>query len=315
MKRGFSCELYAPSMDKTLRFNEIPIKNLKNIAKYIQNNDDSGLDLYFSDLLRHLCTTDIDVDLLDRVDKFCILIGLRIICINPVLELQFTCNKTNRPYQYKLDLVNVLQKITDLDVLYTDNTIKVNESISITLGFPNNLAYTSDMDIILECIDKVTINDRVFNLKLMAINEREEVLSLLPGTIYKQVYAHISNKQDILNKILFVDITNPFDPDSDPMQMFFDGVNNTFLEILKVTYGMNIDEIYELVYIMARKLQFSGEYIENNMTFAESIVYLNKYKKELADQEAAYKKQQQQSSAPTHAGAPIPMQVPYTGIE
>ena len=310
MKRGFSCELYAPSLKKTLRFNEITINYLKNIIKYTQNQDDDGLDDYFTELLDYLCVGGINR--LDRLDKFCILLGLRIICINPVLEMQFECKKTNQPFKYKLDLVAILQKITNLE-LYDNNTIVIDDNITVELGFPSKFVYSNQEDVVFECLSTVNIKNKSFDIKSLNKDERENILALLPSTISSEVYEYINEKQKILNDMIFMDVKSPFDPNDDPIIMPFDAINNTFLEILKGIYGIGIDELYNLIYILTTKLKFPGDYIERNMTFAEAIVYLNKYTKELKDQADAQRKQQ--TTQPSAEGMPMPLQVPYTGIE
>ena len=116
--------------------------------------------------------------------------------------------------------------------------------------------------------------------------------------------------------MVFIDVKSPFDPDTKVVSMNFDGINNALLEFIKTLYGINIDEIYNLIYILTTKLSFTAEYIENNMTYAECMVYVNKLKKELAEKEKAMKKQEQQSMMSSNSpGMPMPVQAPYTGIE
>jgi hypothetical protein len=267
--------------------------------------------VYFTELLEHLCV-DGPTNHLDRVDKFCILLGLRIICVNPTLEMQFTCSKTENKFTYKLDLIKILQEIADLEGLYSNNTIVVDSNITIELGFPAQFIYSNQEDIVFECISTVNIKDKSFNIKVLNEIEKENILSLLPGTITNDVYDYIIEKQKILNDIIFMDVKSPFDPDGDAIIVPFDGINNTFLEILKGIYGINMNEIYDLIYFLTTKLKFTGDYIENNMTFAEAVIYLNKYTTELKEREKA---EQKGSTGASQGPIPMPMQVPYTGIE
>jgi hypothetical protein len=311
MKRQFSCELYAPSIQQSLRFNELAIKYLKNIIKYIQNKDDHGLCDYFTELLDHLYVDENNS--LDRLDKFCILLGLRIICIGPSFEMQFTCKKTSQPFKYKLDLVSILQKIINLD-LYSNNIITIDDNITVELGFPTKFTYPDHDEIVFECLSTVNIKDNSFDIKLLTKNERENILAVLPSTISNDIIEYVNEKQKILNDIVFMDVKSPFNPEDKAVKIQFNAINNTFMEILKGIYGINIDELYNLIYILTSKLKFSAEYIENNMTYAEAIVYITKYTTELKEQEEAHKKRQT-SNHSAAAGTPVPMQVPYTGIE
>ena len=313
MKRQFSCELYAPSLKKNLRFNELPLKYLKNIIKYIENRDNTGLCEYFTELLDSLCV-DGDTSDLDRIDKFCILLALRIISVGPTIEMKFKCKSTGNEFNYKLDLFKILQTIADMDTLYDDKTVIIDKNISIELGFPAKLSYELNDEVIFECLSRVNIKDKTFNIKALHGPERENILSLLPSSISKDIINFVIEKQKMLNSIIFLDVKSPFDPDSDVITLHFDGINDAILEFIKAVYKMNINEIYELVYFLTTKLKFSGDYIENSLTFAESIIYLNKFKKEMEDRQKEYKKQQMGAQS-SSSGMPLPLQVPYGGLE
>ena len=63
------------------------LKNIhyKNILKYIQNSDDDNLCKYFELLINDLCETD---EILNYIDKFLILIAIRMVCINNILQIE-----------------------------------------------------------------------------------------------------------------------------------------------------------------------------------------------------------------------------------
>lgn len=315
MQNAFSCELYAPSQSKMVRFNELTIKYLKTIVKYIQNEDDAGLCCYFNKILNDLGPDKYESGY-DRLDKFCILLGIRIISIGPSIDLQFTCESTNKEFTYRMDLFKILQKIADLEDLYKNNTLKINDNTSIILGFPSKLVYDNYDTIAFECISSVIINNKVYDIKSLGSKEKDEIFALLPGTISSDIIKYITQKQKILNDLVFIDVKSPFDPDKEVISMNFDGLNNALMEFVKTLFRMNIDEIYNLIYILTTKLSFTAEYIENNLTFAECMVYINKLKHELAEKEKAMKKQGEQSMMSSNSpGMPMPVQAPYTGIE
>lgn len=311
--KDFSCELYTPSMGCTQRYSEIRIKDLKNITKYIENQDNTGLCEYFTSLLTEL-GADIHANELDRIDKFCILLGLRIISIGPTLEMKFTCESTQKEFNYKLDLFDILQKIADVEDLYRNNTVVLDENITIELGFPAKFTYENMDDIVFECLSKVTIKNRTFNIKSLSEIERENILSLLPGSISKDIVDFIIKKQKLLNDVVFLDVKSPFTADTDIIVAHFDGINDSIMEFIKTLYRVDIADMYNIIYILTSKLRFDAEYVENNLTFAEAVIYLNKYKQELADKEKAYKDQSQMGNSAS-AGQPMPMQMPYNGIE
>jgi hypothetical protein len=117
-------------------------------------------------------------------------------------------------------------------------------------------------------------------------------------------------KQQIFDGMLFLDVKSPFDSKAPKVSMPINVINNSFLEILKIVYRMNIDEIYSLIYMMCTKMGYSGSYVENSMTFTEAMIYVNKYVKEIKDREEQMKKQEQPANS-----IPMPLSIPFNGIE
>ena len=73
--------------------------------------------------------------MLNKIDKFCILLTLRIVCIAPTLDLRMKCETTEKEYSNSIDLNNILQLATDLT--YKSNQyIEIDDDISIKLTIP-----------------------------------------------------------------------------------------------------------------------------------------------------------------------------------
>ena len=162
------------------------------------------------------------------------------------MELNLTCPTTNNEFKYKLDIFKIMQTIADMDTLYDNNTLHVKDDIRITLSLPPNLAYDNLENIVFECISNVFIKNKSINIKTLNNNEKNKVLSLLPGHISKDIISFITKKQDILQNVIFLDINSPFDPDSNLVKLHFNGFNNAILEFIKILFKINIDDIYDL---------------------------------------------------------------------
>jgi hypothetical protein len=313
MKRGFSCELYVPSMDKNLRFNEIKVKYLKNIIKYIHNSDNSGLCEYFDEMLEDLCVDDINIKEFDKFDKFCILLGLRTISMGPDLELLFKCEESGNEYTYKTDLIKFIHKLSNIKNAYDDSEVFIDKTLTINLKYPRKFYYENTENILVDCIYNLCINSKKFDMNLVSKQEQENILDKLPNSIINNIDKYITTKSSIFDNIKFFSIKSPFNPNSTPTEIKLNIINNSFLEILKIIYKMNIEEIYNLVYIMTMKLGFNGHYVENNMNLAEAMIYVNKYINELKEREEQSKKTSNSSQQPNSSH--LPLSIPFTGIE
>ena len=309
MKQTFSCETYAPSLGTNLRFNEITINHTKNIIKYIQNSDDSGLSAYFEELLTELCVNG-DVHTLDKLDKLCILTCLRAISIGPVLQWTFTCDQSKKEFTYKKDTLIFLKTLAELNNLYTNNKITINDNFKLYLKYPKQLYYESPETLITDCIYNIKIDNKEFQISSIPLDERKNILNGLPNFVMHKINHFLQKEQHIFNDINFLNIDSPFIKDHKLTQVNLGITNNSFLEILKLIYNMNIDEIYNLIYIMITKLGYSGTYVENNMPFAEAVIYINKYMEEIKKKEENTKSLNQNNNQ-----IPIPLSIPYTGIE
>jgi hypothetical protein len=61
------------------------------------------------------------------------------------------------------------------------------------------------------------------------------------------------------------------------------------LEVLKLLYKTNLNNIYELQYLLTSKLHYTPEYLDN-CTFIENMIVLKLYEAELKQQEELTKK-------------------------
>ena len=77
----FKFKIYAPTLEQYIHFKEFNNEQYLNIVKSIVNNDNEQLYRLFKELIAYLSSDDL-VNKLSRIDMFCILLNLYILCVS-----------------------------------------------------------------------------------------------------------------------------------------------------------------------------------------------------------------------------------------
>jgi len=305
----FTFKIYVPSMHKYVRFGQFYNRHYKTILKYIQNNDDSGVSSYIDWLIDHLSSEDI-INNINRVDKFIIILNLYIICVESHLNITLKCESTGKDFQYKVDLVDILDKITNIDVT-EKKTINIDKTFIVVLGFPTKLHYKEVDDLVVDCVHNIKTRDRSFNINKFDNKHKKRLINELPATFLTNVYEYITDKSNKFHNVPFLTIRSPFDSNVESSNYTFSLVDNTFLHFIKSIFGESLKEVYDMYYLCISKLNIEPNFLETQMTVGESMILLKKYEHELSKQV----EQQNTSPATNNNDVNMPLNVPYTGLD
>jgi hypothetical protein len=99
---------------------------------------------------------------------------------------------------------------------------------------------------------------------------------------------------------------NPYVDSSETEEFTVNMFDNSLISFLMTCYTENLKSIYQIIYILVKRLKFSGEFVHSS-TFAEVKMYLDLYEEEMKEQEKAMQEQQQanQGGAPAPIGNPV----------
>ena len=303
MNQRFKFGIYLPTLSDYCHFTELSSSHYLDIIKFIQNGDNDRLAEILDSVVSEL-TDNIDIlPLLTRIDIFCILLNLRIICIGSKIELKLRCPKTKKTFNVPVDLYDILDSVTNYNIEYT-NTISVAERCHVSLCIPRTLASRADEDIILSCIDTITLYDKAYNTSEYTVNEKEEILDRLPGNILTKIVEHITSSHAKYN-VHAIKYRSPHDQMSEPVTYDLQLYNNSFFEFIKTIYNANLEEQYYMRYILSHRMGFDLPYVESR-TPAELDTYIGFYKQELEDQKKEQEKNNSGNQVPP--GPTLPQQ-------
>ena len=296
----FKYSAYIPSTDSFVPVRQLKTKEYVELVKYITNNDPIALIGAYDELISEL-VSDVKISSLTRVDKFFILLTIRAICVGPVLTMEFEDSTTKKPYTTHVELFPIMQKIADIEYKFKKR-IKLGNNISATLRIPGSLYIESGDDLLVECIDSLTINKKHHDLSTFNVDEKQQVVDGLPGVLLGDIYRYINEG---LEKFAQVDLFNKINPHNTTEQEKY-SVNifdTSMYSFITLCFNESLNYIRDILYILQRKCNFSGEILHNS-TFAEVRMYVDLYQEEIKQREKAEQKAKQNQQQSSPIGAP-----------
>lgn len=290
----FKFKIYAPTINKYIRFKEFNNEQFLNITKSILNDDDEQLYELFVNLVCDLSGDKDLVDNISRVDMFCILLNLYILCVNS--ELQIKHPDGGPVGKMVIELYDILDKVTNYEIVYSTR-IDVSENISIIVSPPHRL-YLSDPDaIIFDCVSSIKILDNWFELSKLDDKEKQHVIDELPGEVINSIVKNMYSVNDEYR--LNVVKIGPAPDQTITLTMY----NNSMFELLKIIYRSSLENEYFMRYFMAKHLNVSITEF-NQIPPAEARAYLKLFQKEQEEQKKEREKHSK-SNSNMHLGAPV----------
>ena len=293
----FQINIYVPSHRKHRKFGQLTNKSYKNILKYIETQNEQLLSEYLECLIEHL--GGIKVEDLNKIDIFCILLTIRIVCIGPTIELQLTCPKTKKKYKTTLDLNNILQRFTDIGEA-TEQEFKINDDISLKIGIPKTLLTdeTQLIDTMTYCINSICVKNKKYSLEKMSYKKKRNIINSLPGEVFNYIVRYANNIQSKFNDSVILTEKSPHYEDSTAHEHKLGLYNNSMFSFLKLIFGDSLIGYYEMLYSLASNVKIQPQYIES-LTPAEASIFLTTRRKELAEQERLQKEQENKNTGPS----------------
>lgn len=277
--KSFLCKVLIPSTGKYEYFREIDFLTSKTISKYIKNNDVIG----FSKCVENIVNTNaVESKSYHVLDMLAILCQLRSYCYGDTVKLEGR-NETGNPVVYKHNINRILNFssiIKDCDDQHV-----YNKKLELTMGLPHNLLPDENFDVITRNIRSLKISEDHINFPDLTSYDKERVLQSLDASFSGEIIKFTQKIVKIFeNTCLFEDMDI-----KDFKNIKLNPYNESIVQYLVSIFNYDLMSIYELEYILIRRLRFSLSDLKN-MTIIEAELHLNLYKKELDTIEEMQKK-------------------------
>lgn len=292
MSDFFRYRVYLPSRGRYSDFKQLNNHQQLNTAKIIQNGDDESIKAFFDDLVHTLAVENININMLTKIDKFCVLLTVYVVSVSGELKLQIG---EPDPKTVVLSLGNLLDTVTNYNQKYVTR-LNINDNVSLKLKIPSNM-FESDVDnIILNSIKQIHLYDTVFSFDELNINQKKHAFDQLPGDVSTAVLSVMRQ----MNMDYQIELLPGV---SDDQGMTLGLYDNSMFEVLKMLYRSDLDSLYYNRYVASKHMLFQNEYVEN-ISPVELKVHLKYFEKELAEQKKASEKNSQ--NTPSMGGIPAP---------
>lgn len=213
--------IYIPSLKKEYNFKPISVGQQLTLSKLAIQSPDQFYKA-ITILIQQLCTEELDLNILNEIDRIIILIKIKKNNITKQNLFSITCPYCKEQFTQPIDYENYIIGYESLDI--SDSIINVNIydiNYTIRVGFPSintilkrkerNEEELPDDDIIYNLfnfIREITINNnKLEDLEEMPDKDKIVLYNELPGEILEELMEVILNKYDfILNKFMKHDI-------------------------------------------------------------------------------------------------------------
>jgi len=272
--------VFVPSTGNYEYFREINFLDTKNISKFIQNNDLKGLSAFFQDLVnKNTYNKNIKYNILDYLLILCQLRGYSY-GNNVTFSIK---NDNGSPFSFKHNV----QRLLGYEELLQKNFSKTiyDNKIELSLNLPKNIEFLNDSDVISKNIENMRVESQNIIFSQLNRHQQESVLNELPANVSNKILEYIKETTEFLSKFSFFESINVKSFENISLNPY----NNSFIEYLKIIYSYDLMGLYEIEYLLIRKLKFSLFDLKN-LSLNEAELHLNLYKKELKAMEDANNK-------------------------
>ena len=265
------------------------------ILKYIQNDDDDGLEHMLEHLIEQLCVEELHMKKLTRLDKYCILMTIIMVCVGNTLQYNIQCPVTNKEYMIDIVLSNIISRINEIDV--TDLRVDLDEHNYITMTTPGTIRGP-----ITNTLSQVCINNKTYDVSGLTDDQLNRLFDKLPYNIFSELQQTYRNVNRQCEDIVYMQYKSPYVKDSRAVEYRFNLYNDEFFKFIKLLLREDLLNYYKMYYSLTTKFKFDMTYIQS-ITPTEIKMYLGMVRDDIK------KKQEQleQSAGKTKQTLPVSM--------
>ena len=301
MINGFSYNVYVPSLRRSVRYSELNSMTYMVILKYIQNDDDDGLEHILEHLIEQLCVEEINMKKLTRLDKYCILMTIIMVCVGNTLQYNILCPSTDKDYMIDIVLGNIISQINEIDV--TDMRVDLDEHNYITMTTPGSIRGS-----ITNTLSQVCINSKTYDVTELTDDQLNGLFDKLPYNIFSELQQTYRNINKQCDDIVYMQYKSPYVKDSHEVTYKFNLYNDEFFKFIKLLLREDLLNYYKMYYSLTTKFKFDMTYIQS-ITPTEIKMYLGMVRDDIK------KKQEQIEQASGKNKQTLPLGVPNTGMD
>lgn len=293
----FCYDVYVPSIQSNVKFYELLNKDYLSMLKFLQNNDDPGFATFVDHLLTQLIVDKHAQHQFDRLDKYCILLTIMMICVGNVLEFTTTCSETDKQFTIDIVIGKVVSSINDIQV--SSHVVDVGDDIQIKLSPPRSLFGPFRTP-----INSITVAGVEQDTTSLTDDQLDDLIATLPYNVFTQLQQVYKDIHEQCDNVTYFSYKNPHQLDKPPVEYVFNLFDDSFFQFIKLLIRDNLINYYKMMYTLTTKFKLDMSYIQN-ITPNETKTYMSLIREDVK-QLKEKQEQAQQSAKHTRAVAPDP---------
>ena len=128
-------------------------------------------------------------------------------------------------------------------------------------------------DIVTDTVSEVTINKKTYTLGSMSLQEKNNIVNILPGFTFNKIFDFANKYHESFNDLIIFSDKSPHDENAEVNEYRLNLYDNSMFDFLKICYSSSLDQYYRLMYTLCETMKFSPQYIDN-ITPIESNIYV-----------------------------------------
>ncbi len=188
-----------PSTKKKAKFRPFLVKEEKLLLMAKEGENDSEILQAVKQVVTNCCLDNLNVDRFTIFDLEFVFLRLRALSVDNMVKLTYQDLEDKQPYEFQIDLNTV-------KVIFPENiseNIPISDNAGIVLKYPMADLYNDKeflslekehmFELVLRCLDKVAVDDQVYEFKDYKKAEVEEFLDQLSPKVFEDIQTFLLN--------------------------------------------------------------------------------------------------------------------------
>jgi hypothetical protein len=191
------------------------------------------------------------------------------LCIDPVITLNATCDETEELYELVVDVGDVLNTVTNVD--YSDMSITTDQ-LTIDFQYPTAILSQKEHNLI-EFINSIHVAGESFNLNNLSHGDLNKVFDYLPSSCFPKIAAKLKVIHNQYNEVEVFKFQSPYVENSEPIILNVDLVENELFELIRILFGQDMNGFYEMQFAMMSNYHFPPQYYKQCTPVETKLFY------------------------------------------
>ena len=196
-----------PSTKETIRYRPFTVKEEKILLMAAQGGEEKDITNAVEQILTNCILDNIDIKNLATYEIEYLFLNLRSKSVNNVIELKITDEEDENEYDVTINL-------DDIKILETErsNIVEINDTISLVMKDPNydsvkKMSKKSEDQVmtsmLIDCIDKILVDDEVILLKDHSKKEQEEFVNSFSSKDMRKLEGYFNSMPKVSHEVSY----------------------------------------------------------------------------------------------------------------